>query len=132
MLPVIVIPAAIAALGTGVVAWAAKAERRAAAEREREEAVRKAQQQRREAAERDVRARHIRAAKQLIAKHQLRITSEFLVELSARGVGSVMLTLNSTAHVARLDQESATVDRLESEVSEVKALIDMIKRMRYP
>ena len=43
-----------------------------------------------------------------------------------------MRTLNSTSHAPRLDQESTTVDRLESEVAEVKALIDVIKGKRYP
>lgn len=121
MLPIIIIPAAIAALGTGVAAWSARAERREAAERE--QAARERQ---------DTRARHISAAKQLISQHQLRITPEFLVELAAGGVGSVMRTLDTTAHVPRLDQKSATVERMEREVAEIEALIDIIDGRKYP
>ena len=126
----IIIPTVIAALAAGVAALAARAARREAAERE--EAARR--EARRKAAERGMaRSGHIRAAKQLITKHRLSITPERLVNLGPRGFEAVMPALNSnSAEHSSPQVESATVARLEEEVREVKSLIDVVERTRYP
>ena len=60
------------------------------------------------------------------------MTSERLVQLAGAGVSPVLEELRTASLSAReLEQEQAGIRRLENEMKETAALMDVVKRQRF-
>ena len=121
----IIVPAVIAAIGLGIAALAAKEEKR----KEAEKKARQKRQAQQEIREREDQSWRARMAEQFVAKHELRIKPELLVVVARGGVTDVMQVINTESRSARdLQNKSDRIRKLEDELKEVAALMDVIKR----